>query len=84
MNKQHNNRQHALRELCELFAAADEWGRDRILEAARRQVPAAKTLPAPTLTLITAGPVLDQHSHRLDNSVNLRPLSLVSQSIYAK
>lgn len=82
MNKHKSTQQHDLAELCALFSSADEWGRARILEAARRQAPAASTLPA--LTLVTAGSIFDQRPHRLDNPVDFRPLALVRQSVHAE
>ena len=76
MNKRKSTQQHDLAELCTLFSAADEWGRARILEAARRQIRPTSTLPA--LTLITSSAILNQRPHRLDNTVDFSPLTLVS------
>lgn len=85
MNKPKSTRQQQdLGELCALFIAADEWGQGRIMEAARRQAPVAALLPATSLALVAASPVLNQRPHRLDNPVYFRPLALVRQPVHAK
>lgn len=68
--------QDELRTLCSHFLVADDWGRARIMAAARTQ---AEKHPAksPRSLHLVASAGLDQKLHFLDDVVNGFPLTIV-------
>jgi hypothetical protein len=66
-----------LQALCSAYLAADEWGKEHILDTAKRQAeknPAARL--AGPLRLVRSSAV-DPSAHLVDNVVNSFPLAVV-------